>query len=123
MSGSTINVKNSANQNLDTPYSAAGDGFLKLAVGSKDIAGDTETAAWQGVATHVDAGTWTAGDGVVIGAGVEAGGTAIHKFATDSAGNQIIVNRPTGGNPVDADDLAILSGGDAQDLFAANLTR
>jgi hypothetical protein len=70
----------------DTPVDDGGDGYLKLAVGSKVVAGADAAGAWQGAATHVDGEAFEAADGVVLVAGYDAVGDAIIKLRADSNG-------------------------------------
>lgn len=63
------------------------------AVAQKSV--NSADLAWLGIATHADAATWAANDGVVAIAGYDATGTAIRKLLADTTGRLIL--RPLGG--------------------------
>lgn len=122
MSSSTANLVNSLNQSLDTIFSRTGSpiGKLKLALGSKSVAGDTDTAAYQGVATHIVGDTFASGDGVMAVSGVAADGTTMKPMLVDTTGRVAIGDR---GSLTDAANLDLDVAATSQSLFAANVAR
>jgi len=122
MSGSTVNIANSTGQKVDTIFLPDGSKRLKLAVGTKDISTDSEDAAWQAAATHANAATFATSDGVVVGAGVEDGGTTVRKHITDATGRPLVIAVPTQGNLTDRSGT-ITTGGTRQQVAAALTTR
>lgn len=117
-----VSLLNSVGQRLDVIVRAAGGVRYKLGIGSKDISGiDSGDGAWQGVASHEDAATFAASDGVVVGAGVDDTNT-VRKLAVDADGLQLV--RATGASGAVTDGSGtIASGGDSQSLFAINANR
>lgn len=94
MSADTVSVTNSTLQRIDTVWGSDGAPHIKLGIGTKDVAGDTETGAWQGVATHTDGATFEANDGVVVLGGVDPTGNA-KALAVNADGEQVATFVPT----------------------------
>jgi len=85
-----FSLTNGQNMVVDTPADAAGVGHLKLSVGDVEVAGTTDPAGWQGVATHTDGATPAAGDGVVLVAGYYPTGDAVIKLKVDASGALVV---------------------------------
>jgi hypothetical protein len=113
-------IVNSLGQSTDTPYAGDGTPRVKLAVGSKSI-GLTPPAGWQGAATHEDGAGFSASDGVVVGAGVDAAGNVVRE-KIDADGRQEVVIVPAVASLTDCSGT-ITAGGTAQQLAAANASR
>ncbi len=94
------------NERVDAVVTASGLANLKLGIGSVTPSGATTPASWHGVATHVEAATSGATDGiVVIGGKVAAGAAVVHSLLVDAAGRPIVVGAAAAasavaGNPV-----------------------
>jgi len=85
-------IKNTDSQSIDTIYGADGTGRIKKAIGDVTAGGGlTPHLGWEGVATHQDADAFATNDGLVVAAGVELSGTAIHKLAVDANGKLYVV--------------------------------
>lgn len=69
-------ITNGQGREIDPLPNTAGAVKLKLAVGTKAVAGATDDAAWQGVATHTAGASIAAADGVALVATGAVGGTA-----------------------------------------------
>lgn len=120
MSGSTVAVVNSRGQSMDTIYTAGGVKKLKLGVGSVDVAGDSDDAAWQGAATHANGATFAATDGVTVLAGVDS--TTVRKLLVDTNGVLYVSVLPATGNLTDHSG-SITAGGTQQTLMNSNTAR
>jgi hypothetical protein len=59
-------ITNGQGREIDPLPNAAGTVKLKLAIGTQAVAGATDDAAWQGVATHEAGATVAAADGIVL---------------------------------------------------------
>jgi len=94
-------------ERIDALVDLSGVTYMKLAIGTKAVAGASNAAAWHGVATHVDLATFAASDGVVLGAGYD--GTAVRKVLVDTGGRQIIVGAAAAGSAVAGNP--VLAGG------------
>jgi hypothetical protein len=116
-----ISLVNSEGQALDTMYEVDGTPRLKLAVGEVTGAGLTPKEGWQGVATHQDADTFVALDGVVVAAGVLDGGTTVIKLAVDATG-RLQITTGAGGSLTDRSGTVAV-GGTQQTLAGINSVR
>lgn len=114
-----IYLLNSRGQSVDSIIKPDGTVLFKLAVGTKALSGYA-SGAWQGVATHTDASTFAASDGVVVVAGLD--GTTVRKMVVDANGNLVASVKPSSGNLTDRSG-AITTGATAQQLAAANTAR
>lgn len=112
-------VKNTLNQSIDTAYHADGTGRVKLAIGDKDI-GLATHGAWQGVATHANGETFTAGDGVAVVAGLDS--STVRALLVDAIGRLLAVLVPTQGSLTDKSG-ALAAGATSEVLAAPNASR
>jgi len=86
-----VSLTNTSTQSIDTIYGAAGDKRVKLAVGSKAVVGLDAAGSWHGAASHADGDTFSANDGVMVGAGVDADTGLAARFKTDASGRQSVI--------------------------------
>ncbi len=107
------------NERVDAVVTASGLANLKLGIGSVTPSGATTPASWHGVATHVEAATSGATDGiVVIGGKVAAGAAVVHSLLVDAAGRPIVVGAAVAGAAVTGNPVLVggSDGTNAQNL-------
>lgn len=122
MSVSTVSINNSRGQSTDTIYTAGGTKKLKLAIGSKDIGGDTEDGAWQAVASHADGAAFASSDGIVVIGGVDPDTDFAVRLQVDADGKLLVASSAVGGTLTDHSG-SIAAGATAQSLMSSNASR
>ena len=115
-------VVNTRGQSTDSIYGYDSAERVKLAVGDVSVGLDA-SGAWQGVATHQDADTFNASDGIVVVGGLDYTDGVTPRVAMVGAdGRFVVAVVAEPGNLTDASDT-ITAGGVAQTLVASNLVR
>lgn len=85
-----LSIVNTRGADLDVIVDSAGVIRLKLGIGTKTVAGLSNAAMWQGVATHMDGAAFAASDGMVVAGGYETATGFARKFLTDANGRQFV---------------------------------
>lgn len=107
------------NERIDALVDASGAVYLKYGVGTKTVTGAVNPAAWHGVATHVEAATSGATDGlVVIGGKTAAGAATVKSLLVDSSGRPIVVGAAASGSAFSGNPVLVggSDGTNAQNL-------
>lgn len=111
-------IANTSGEHIDTLNGADGVARLKMGIGDKALAGLTPHGAWEGLATHAEGDTFTAGDGLAVMGGVEAVAGPVHPLVVDA--NGFLLTKPATGGSVGDRGGTLTAGATSQEVMASN---
>jgi hypothetical protein len=97
-------------ERIDALVDTAAGVYMKLAVGSKAVAGATSAAAWHGAATHTDGSTAGGSDGVTVIAGMS--GTTVTHALVDASGDLLVAGALADGAAAAGTNPVLIAGSD-----------